>query len=94
MYKNSSGFATNQNQIARPIERIGIPRSIIRTLNRFFTQIFPNSNILVIQEFRVSRYQVLVSFQCLLYLIFIPLLINILARTFFFCAFDRIYLEY
>jgi hypothetical protein len=24
MYKNSSGFATNQNQIARPIERIGI----------------------------------------------------------------------
>jgi hypothetical protein len=59
MYKNSSGFATNQNQIARPIERIGIPRSIIRTLNRFF-QIFPNSNILVIQEFRVSRYQVLV----------------------------------
>jgi hypothetical protein len=22
--KNSSGFATNQNQIARPIERIGI----------------------------------------------------------------------
>jgi hypothetical protein len=85
MYKNSSGFATNQNQIARPIERIGIiPRSIIRTLNRFFTQIFPNSNILVIQEFRVSRYQVLVSFQCLLYLIFIPLLINILARTFVF----------
>jgi hypothetical protein len=40
--------------------------------------VIPNSNILVIQEFRVSRYQVLV-FQCLLYLIFIPLLINILA---------------
>jgi hypothetical protein len=81
MYKNSSGFATNQNQIARPIERIGIiPRSIIQHID--FTQIFPNSNILVIQEFRVSRYQVLVSFQCLLYLIFIPLLINILARTF------------
>jgi hypothetical protein len=36
MYKNSSGFATNQNQIARPIERINHPRSIIRTLNRFF----------------------------------------------------------
>jgi hypothetical protein len=60
---------------------LNYPRSIIRTLN-FFTQIFPNSNILVIQEFRVSRYQVLVSFQCLLYLIFIPLLINILA---YFC---------
>jgi len=84
MYKNSSEIS-NQNKVARPIERIGIiPRSIIRTLNRFFTQIFPNSNILVIQEFRVSRYQVLVSFQCLLYLIFIPLLINILARPFIF----------
>lgn len=85
MYKNSDRSASNQNKVARPIERIGIiPRSIIRTLNRFFTQIFPNSNILVIQEFRVSRYQVLVSFQCLLYLIFIPLLINILARPFIF----------
>jgi hypothetical protein len=40
MYKNSSGFATNQNQIARPIERIGIPRSIIRTLNRFLPKYF------------------------------------------------------
>jgi hypothetical protein len=40
MYKNSSGFATNQNQIARPIERIGIiPRSIIRTLS-IFTKYF------------------------------------------------------
>lgn len=85
MYKNSSDFTSNQNKISRPIERIGIiPRSIIRTLNRFFTQIFPNSNILVIQEFRVSRYQVLVSFQCLFYLIFIPLLSNILTRTFLF----------
>lgn len=85
MYKNSSNFTSNQNRISRPIERIGIiPRSIIRTLNRFFTQISPNSNILIIQEFRVSRYQVLVSFQCLLYLIFIPLLSNILTRTFLF----------
>jgi hypothetical protein len=39
MYKNSSGFATNQNQIARPIERID-PRSIIRTLNRFLPKYF------------------------------------------------------
>lgn len=85
MYKNSSQFGANQNQSGPPIERIGlIPRSIIRTLNRFLTQIFPNSNILVIQEFRVSRYQVLVSFQCLLLLIFIPLFINILSRTFVF----------
>jgi hypothetical protein len=68
MYKNSSGFATNQNQIARPIER-GIPPFYYSNTKSIFTQIFPNSNILVIQEFRVSRYQVLVSFQCLLYLI-------------------------
>ena len=75
MYKNSSDFTSNQNRISRPVERIGIiPRSIIRTLNSFLIQIFTNSNILVIQEFRISRYQVLVSFQCLLYLIFIPLI--------------------
>nr|YP_009538374.1 chloroplast enveloppe membrane protein [Capsosiphon fulvescens]AWX64063.1 chloroplast enveloppe membrane protein [Capsosiphon fulvescens]AYV89980.1 chloroplast enveloppe membrane protein [Capsosiphon fulvescens] len=74
---------TNTGQYST--ERIGIiPRSIIRTLNRFLTQIFPNSNVNVIQEFRVSRYQVLVSLQCLLYLIFVPLLINILTKTFVF----------
>ena len=67
----------------RSIEPIGvIPRSIIRTLNRFLTQLFQNSNTLVIEEFRISRYQILVSLQSLISLIFIPLIINFLAKTF------------
>nr|YP_009367519.1 chloroplast enveloppe membrane protein [Pseudoneochloris marina]ARK14472.1 chloroplast enveloppe membrane protein [Pseudoneochloris marina] len=84
MYNNPSNRPGPKRE-ARPIEPIGvIPRSIIRTFNRFLTQIFPNSNVLVIQEFRISRYQVLVSIQCLLSLIFIPLIINFLAKTFVF----------
>ena len=73
----------NINKFPRSIEPVGIiPRSIIRTLNRFLTQLFQNSNNLVIEEFRISRYQILVSLQSLLSLIFIPLVINFLAKTF------------
>lgn len=73
----------NTNKFPRSIEPVGIiPRSIIRTLNRFVTQLFQNSNNLVIEEFRISRYQILVSLQSLLSLIFIPLVINFLAKTF------------
>nr|YP_009367439.1 chloroplast enveloppe membrane protein [Sarcinofilum mucosum]ARK14384.1 chloroplast enveloppe membrane protein [Sarcinofilum mucosum] len=81
MYTNSPASSKNQ----KPIEPIGIiPRSIIRTLNRFLIQLFPNSNSLILQEFRISRYQVLVSVQCLLSLIFIPLIITFLSKTFVF----------
>ena len=68
----------------RAIEQTGlIPRSIIRTFERFKKQLFPGSEMLVIQEFRISRYQVIVSVQCLLILIFVPLLVNILSKIFF-----------
>lgn len=81
MYNQSSRSVKNQ----KPIEPIGIlPRSIIRTFNRFVIQLFPNSNALVIQEFRISRYQVFVSIQCLISLIFIPLFITLLSKTFVF----------
>jgi hypothetical protein len=81
MSNNSSNSFKNQ----KPVEPIGIiPRSIIRTFNRFIIQLFPNSNALVIQEFRISRYQVFVSIQCLLSLIFIPLIITFLSKTFVF----------
>ena len=81
MYNQSSRSFKNQ----KPIEPIGIlPRSIIRTFNRFLIQLFPNSNALVIQEFRISRYQVFVSIQCLISLIFIPLFITLLSKTFVF----------
>ena len=83
MYNNNYYRFKNTNKFPRSIEPIGIiPRSIIRTLNRFLTQLFQNSNNLVIEEFRISRYQILVSLQSLLSLIFIPLVINILAKTF------------
>jgi hypothetical protein len=68
----------------RAIEQTGlIPRSIIRTFERFKKQLFPGSEMLVIQEFRISRYQVIVSVQCLLTLIFVPLLVNILSKILF-----------
>lgn len=69
----------------KPVEPIGIlPRSIIRTLNRFVIQLFSNSNVLVLQEFRISRYQVFTSLQCLLCLIFIPLFTMIVSKTYIF----------
>ena len=68
----------------RAIEQTGlIPRSIIRTFERFKKQLFSGSEMLVIQEFRISRYQVIVSVQCLLTLILVPFLVNILSKIFF-----------
>ena len=67
----------------RAVEQTGlIPRSIIRTFERFKKQLFPGSEMLVIQEFRISRYQVLVSIQCLFMLIGIPIFINICSKYF------------
>jgi hypothetical protein len=59
-----------------------IPRSIIRTFDRFRRQLLPGSEQIVIQEFRISRYQVLVSVKSLLTLIFIPLILNFLLKSF------------
>jgi hypothetical protein len=59
-----------------------IPRSIIRTFERFKQQLLPGSANLVIQEFRISRYQVLVSIKCLFILIFLPLIISFLLKYF------------
>jgi hypothetical protein len=68
----------------RAIEQTGlIPRSIIRTFERFKKQLFPGAEMLVIQEFRISRYQVIVSVQCLLTLICVPLFVNISSKIFF-----------
>ena len=72
----------------RAIEQTGlIPRSIIRTFERYKKQLFPGAEMLVIQEFRISRYQVIVSVQCLLTLIFVPLFVNILSKLFFITPF-------
>nr|YP_009725421.1 envelope membrane protein [Trebouxia lynnae]QHO63927.1 envelope membrane protein [Trebouxia lynnae] len=68
----------------RAFEQTGlVPRSIIRTFDRFRRQLLKGAETSVIQEFRVSRYQVLVSVKCLVTLIIIPLVVNFLAKTFF-----------
>lgn len=67
----------------RAIEQTGlIPRSIIRTFERYKKQLFPGAEMLVIQEFRISRYQVIVSVQSLLTLIFVPFFVNIVSKFF------------
>ena len=58
-----------------------IPRSIIRTFGRFREQLLPGSEKKIIQEFRISRYQVLVSVKTLFMLIFIPFLTNIFLKN-------------
>ncbi len=68
----------------KAVEQTGlIPRSIIRTFERFRKQLLPGAETLVIQEFRISRYQVIVSIRCLLTLILVPLLINIFSKSLF-----------
>ncbi len=68
----------------RAFEQTGlVPRSIIRTFDRFRRQLLNEAETSVIQEFRVSRYQVLVSVKCLVSLLIIPLVVNFLAKTFF-----------
>lgn len=59
-----------------------VPRSIIRTFERFGRQLLPGAEKLVLQEFRISRYQLLVSVKCLISLILIPLIVNCLAKIF------------
>lgn len=67
--------------LARSVEPVGlIPRSILRTLGRFLNQLFQTTNDHVVEEFRISRYQILVSLQSLLLMIFIPWTTNALAK--------------
>nr|AIT93471.1 chloroplast enveloppe membrane protein [Prasiolopsis sp. SAG 84.81] len=69
--------------VKKVVEQTGlIPRSIIRTFNRFKKQLFPEAEKLIIQEFRISRYQFLVSIKCLANLIFVPLIVNFFLKNF------------
>lgn len=58
-----------------------VPRSIIRTFDRFTKQLLPGAETLVLKEFRISRYQVLVSVKCLLILLFVPMGISFVVKT-------------
>lgn len=70
----------NQRRLSRSVEPVGlIPRSIQRTLGRFFNQLFQTTNAAVVEEFRISRYQILVSLQTTFLMIFLPAFVNGLA---------------
>ena len=53
-----------------------VPRSIVRTFERFRQQLLPGSERAAIREYRISRYQVLVSARCLFALLTIPIATN------------------
>ena len=53
-----------------------VPRSIVRTFERFRQQLLPGSETVAIREYRISRYQVLVSARCLFVLLTIPIATN------------------
>jgi len=59
-----------------------VPRSIIRTFDRFWQQLLPGTEVVAVQEFRISRYQVLVSIKCLASLLLIPAFVNLSVKTF------------
>lgn len=64
-------------------ERTGlIPRSIIRTFDRFIQQLLPGSESVALQEYLVSRYQILVSIQSVLILVCTPLFVNCVIKSF------------
>lgn len=60
-----------------------IPRSIIRTFDRFRQQLLPGTEQIAIQEYRISRYQILVSIKALCTLIFVPFLVTYTVKFFF-----------
>nr|YP_009330355.1 chloroplast envelope membrane protein [Lambia antarctica]ANN39002.1 chloroplast envelope membrane protein [Lambia antarctica] len=65
----------------RAFEKIGlIPRSIIRTFNRFLKQLLDNTNRTVLYEFRISRYQTIASIKCFINLIFFPYMFHFLVQ--------------
>nr|YP_009519396.1 Envelope membrane protein [Pseudocodium devriesii]AYC65372.1 Envelope membrane protein [Pseudocodium devriesii] len=64
-------------------EQIGlIPRSIVRTFQRFLKQIGGETDLFAIYEFRVSRYIAIASLQCFFLLIVCPWLFQIFLRFF------------
>jgi hypothetical protein len=81
----SSNKTKKKKFLRRATERTGlVPRSIIRTLRRFFIQLNPSSEALIVQEFRISRYQGLVSLRTFLTLAVVPSLLSELSKGLFF----------
>ena len=53
-----------------------IPRSILRTFNRFYEQLVSNTNGNVLYEFRISRYQTIAAVKCFINFICVPYLVH------------------
>ena len=66
-------------------EPIGlIPRSIARTFSRLQTELDPDAEPLLMQEFKLIRYQAIASFQFLGHLLFFPWVSQQIFKIFFF----------
>nr|BAT70107.2 chloroplast envelope membrane protein [Takakia lepidozioides] len=84
--ENPFSFSNSKNSIttATAYESIGlVPRSITRTLSGFQTELTGQSSSLVLQEFRVAKYQALASLQYMGCLLFLPWGISIFLKEYF-----------
>nr|AYC63956.1 Envelope membrane protein [Flabellia petiolata] len=69
-------------------EQIGlIPRSIVRTFQRFIKQVGLQTDLFAIYEFRVSRYIAIASLQCFFFLIVCPWVFQFFVKFFIFNIF-------
>lgn len=75
--------SSKQQVVSITYEEIGLfPRSFNRVFDRFFKQLFFDVENLVIQEYRFYRYLFLTTVKCVFILLFVPLTINFLAKTY------------
>lgn len=75
---------SKQQVVSITYEEIGLfPRSFNRVFDRFFKQLFFDVENLVIQEYRFYRYLFLTTVQCVFILLFVPLSINFVAKSYF-----------
>ena len=74
---------TKDKVVSITYEEIGLfPRSFSRVFDRFFKQIFSDVENLVIQEYRFYRYLFLTTIQTIFILLFVPLVVNFIAKNY------------
>jgi hypothetical protein len=82
--KLKMGDMNKQQVLSITYEEIGLfPRSFNRVFDRFFKQLFSDVENLVIQEYRFYRYLFLTTIKCLSLLIIVPLVVNLISKTYF-----------
>jgi hypothetical protein len=83
--RSTKGFHPRKASSLTIDEPIGlIPRSIARTFSRLQTELDPQPESLLTQEFKLIRFQAIASFQFINHLILIPWICQNLLKTFFF----------